>query len=153
MRPIPSLVALLVLGLALAACGPAANPGWTYAPVTPSPVVSADPGASPAEPTPVPGGPTEAPEGTLILTAHNIQWVEKELSALADTAFVIRLANMDAGVPHNVEIKQNGQTVHKGDIFNGVETRDFEIPALTAGTYEYVCTVHPNMVGKLTIGG
>lgn len=153
MRRTLSLVALLSLVLVLAACAPAADPGWTYAPVTPSPAVTGDPAASPAGPTEVPTATNETPEGTITLTAVNIQWVEKELTAPADQAFVIRLVNQDAGVPHNVEIKQNGQTVYKGDIFNGVETRDFEIPALAAGTYEYICTVHPNMVGTLTVGG
>lgn len=154
MRRTLSLVALLslVLAVTLAACAPAADPGWTYAPVTPSPAASDDPAAS-GDPTPVPTASSETPDGTLTLTALNIQWVEKELTAPADEPFVIRLVNQDAGVPHNVEIKQNGQTVYKGDIFNGVETRDFTIEALPAGTYEYICTVHPNMVGTLTVGG
>jgi hypothetical protein len=157
MRRTLSLVPLLSLVLVLAACSPAADPGWTFAPVTPSPVATGDPAgspaASPAGPTEVPTATSETPEGTITLTSVNIQWVEKELTAPADQPFVIRLVNQDAGVPHNVEIKQNGQTVYKGDIFNGVETRDFEIPALAAGTYEYICTVHPNMVGTLTVGG
>ena len=37
-----------------------------------------------------------------------------------------------------------------GEIFNGVETRTYDVPALPAGTYGFVCTVHPNMTGTLT---
>jgi len=37
----------------------------------------------------------------------------------------------------------------KGAIFNGVETRTYDVPALDAGQYAFVCTVHPTMVGTL----
>ena len=30
-------------------------------------------------------------------------------------------------------------------VFPGVETRSFDAPALPAGSYTWVCTVHPNM--------
>ena len=36
------------------------------------------------------------------------------------------------------------------DTFNGVATRDFPVPALAAGSYPFVCTVHPSMTGTLT---
>jgi plastocyanin len=83
-----------------------------------------------------------------------IQFEQKELSAPADKDFVIRFDNKDAGTPHNVEIKDaNGQSVFKGEIFNGVAVKDYAVPALAAGTYQFICTVHPNMVGTLTVGG
>ena len=47
------------------------------------------------------------------------------------------------GQPHRAE-------VWTGEIFNGVETRTYDVPALPAGTYGFVCTVHPNMTGTLT---
>ena len=37
-----------------------------------------------------------------------------------------------------------------GEIFNGVETRVYDIPALEAGTHPFICTVHPNMTGTIT---
>jgi plastocyanin len=53
-----------------------------------------------------------------------------------------------------VEIKsQDGTSIWVGDIFNGVETRTYDVPALPAGTYDFICTVHPNMKGILTVGG
>ena len=39
----------------------------------------------------------------------------------------------------------------KGDIFPGVETRPYSVPALQAGAYKFVCDVHPNMTGTLTV--
>jgi plastocyanin len=44
----------------------------------------------------------------------------------------------------------SGAEVFKGEIFPGVETRDYQVPALAAGEYPFVCTVHPTMTGTLT---
>ena len=73
------------------------------------------------------------------------------MTAPADTPFVIHFDNQDAGTPHNVEIKDaTGAVMFKGDIFPGVATKPYQVPALPAGTYPFVCTVHPNMTGTLT---
>jgi mono/diheme cytochrome c family protein/plastocyanin len=115
---------------------------------------SAAPTTAPGEPTPAPtGGNGEQPGAVLEIAAQNIAFDKDQLSAPADTPFQIVFANNDAGIPHNVEIKQNGQSVWLGEIFNGVETRTYDVPALPAGTYEFICTVHPNMAGTLTVGG
>ena len=116
---------------------------------------SAAPTTAPGEPTPAPtdGGNGEQPGAVLEISAQNIAFDKDALTAPADTPFQIVFANNDAGIPHNVEIKKDGQSVWVGDIFNGVETRTYDVPALAAGTYEFICTVHPNMKGTLTVGG
>jgi plastocyanin len=59
--------------------------------------------------------------------------------------------NNDASVPHDVAIRdQAGTELFKTDTFPGVETRSFDAPALSAGSYQWVCTVHPNMVIAVT---
>jgi plastocyanin len=69
----------------------------------------------------------------------------------ADAAFQINYANNDPATPHNVEIKDPaGVVVFRGEIFNGVETRTYSVEPLAAGTYQFACSVHPNMVGTLT---
>ena len=45
----------------------------------------------------------------------------------------------------------SGAEVFKGEIFSGVDTRTYAVPALPAGTYAFVCSVHPNMTGTLTV--
>lgn len=155
-RLLPLAALLAAAAVAVAACGSASEPGWTYAPATPSPSASAAPseGAS-AAPSEAPSGePSEEPAGDVItITAANIAFTQTEVQVPAGTPFTIRFENNDAGVPHNVEIKDAGnQSVFMGEIFNGVGTRDYSVPALPAGRYTFVCTVHPNMTGTLTAG-
>ena len=85
--------------------------------------------------------------------AQGIAFDTDTLEVPANTPFTIVFTNNDAGIPHNVAIHEGSPTgplVWAGDIFNGVETRTYEVPALPAGTYGFVCTVHPNMTGTLT---
>jgi plastocyanin len=98
-------------------------------------------------------GASAAPSGESIsIVAQGIAFTTTDVIAPADTAFVIAFDNEDAGTPHNVAIKDpSGAEVFKGDIFNGVETRDYQVPALPAGAYTFACSVHPNMTGTLTV--
>jgi len=62
--------------------------------------------------------------------------------------------NKDAGIPHNIEIKDaSSMSMFKGDIITGTAETSYQVPALAAGTYQFVCSVHPNMVGTLKVGG
>jgi plastocyanin len=85
------------------------------------------------------------------VSAQNIAFSPTELSVAPDVAFQINFANNDPSIPHNVEIKDAaGVVIFRGDIFNGVETRTYSVEPLAAGTYQFACSVHPNMVGTLT---
>jgi plastocyanin len=122
-----------------------ADPGWTYQPApssTPPPSVeaSAEPSAS---------GET----GAIQISAVGIAFEQAEVNVPAGEPFQIEFANNDAGIPHNVAIHREsstGEEVFQGEIFNGVETRTYDVPAIDAGAYAFVCTVHPNMVGTMT---
>lgn len=115
----------LVLALALAACS---NAGATQS--------SASAG------TP---GPND-----VAIAARDMQFVERDLRVRAGTAFAIWFANQD-GAPHNISIRDaSGATVLKGDIFGGPATRTYAVPALAAGSYGFVCDLHPDMTGSIT---
>jgi plastocyanin len=136
--------------LGVAACA-AEAPGWTYAPVpSATPVPSVEPGAS----GPAASGPAESPAtGDVELTASGVAFDKAEVTAPAGADFTIVFHNEDPSIQHNVAIHEGSPTgaeVFKGDIFPGVETRTYDVPALKAGTYGFVCTVHPNMTGTLT---
>ena len=114
------------------------------------------PAASPGQPSPgASGGPPPSSgtgQTTLVISALNIAYDTAELSAPAGQGFTIEFHNNDAGVPHNVEIKDaGGQSLFQGEIFNGVDTRLHAVPALNAGNYTFNCTVHPNMTGTLAV--
>jgi plastocyanin len=136
---------------------PPASAGDGGTGASPAPGASAEPGASAA-----PGGSAEPgasaapeiPQADVTITAQGIAFLETDVVVPADRPFTIAFVNLDAGVPHNIEIKGEADAVlFLGDIFNGVETRVYEVPALPAGTYPFLCTVHPNMVGTMTAGG
>jgi plastocyanin len=89
-----------------------------------------------------------------MISALGIKYEQTDVTAPAGKPFQIAFENKDAGTPHNVSIHQGGPTgaeVFKGDIFPGVATKTYDVPALTAGQYSFVCTVHPTMVGTLNV--
>ena len=95
-----------------------------------------------------PSGPPHA----ATVAAKDIQFVDTSFSAPAGTPFGLEFDNQDAGVPHNIDIKDSaGTSVFKGEIFPGAAKKVYEVPALPAGSYTYVCDVHPTMKGTATL--
>ena len=87
------------------------------------------------------------------IEAENIAFKTTAVTAPADQPFQILFKNNDPQIPHNVEVKdQAGASKFQGETFNGVDERTYDVPALPAGAYTFVCTVHPNMTGTLTAG-
>ena len=93
------------------------------------------------------GSDDSLPPGDVVLTAENIAWSTDELEAPADTDFTIVIDNQDAGVQHNLDIKD---TDFKTALETGVSAQVLEIN-LPAGEYDYICDLHPNMTGTLTV--
>lgn len=104
-------------------------------------------GETPA-PSSEPGGPT------LEISADQIAFDTKQLSAPADTAFEIEFTNLE-GVVHNVSIfDENGEKLFTGEAITGPDTTvTYQIPALPAGEYTFICDYHPvaDMTGILTV--
>jgi plastocyanin len=145
----------LAAALGVAACGAGAQPTWTYVPVPSQPPIAA------SSPTPSrPPAPTEPPGSrggatVLDLTAKNIAYDKKALSAPAGTAFTIHFDNEDSGVAHDVAILEGstaGRQVFSGDVITGVKAIDYGVQPLPAGDYTIICTVHPTlMIATLTV--
>ncbi len=92
------------------------------------------------------------PAADVNLTAQGIAYQQTSLTAPAGKAFTLAFDNRDAGVPHNVAIKNgSGTEVFKGQIITGPDVVVYDVPALPAGQYTFVCSVHPNMTGTLTV--
>ena len=85
--------------------------------------------------------------------AKGVAFVQTTWTGPAGKPFTIAFDNEDAGTPHNIEIQDaSGTVVFKGDIFSGVATKIYQVPALTAGSYKFLCIVHPTaMTGTATI--
>ena len=142
------LLSVAVLVAALVGACTTASAGWTYAPAPcktrrPAPAASA---TAPAEP----GG--SGNPNLVMISALGIKYEQTTVTAPAGAPFQIEFDNKDAGTPHNVSLHLGGSTgaeVFKGTIFNGIESRTYDVPALDAGAYAFVCTVHPTMIGTL----
>ena len=78
-----------------------------------------------------------------------------EIFLAAGKEQTLTMDNQDAGVPHNVSIYPSAtdlmNPLYRGELFTGPGTIDYLIPALDAGTYYFMCDVHPNMAGTVTV--
>ena len=101
------------------------------------------------------GGPPPAggAAADVKIEAKGVAFVETTFTAPADKPFTIAFDNEDQGTPHNIEIQDaSGAVAFKGDVFNGVDTKVYDVPALKAGSYKFLCVVHPTqMTGTATI--
>lgn len=89
---------------------------------------------------------------SVAIVASGIKFVPTTITAPADEPFVIDFANEDPSTPHDIVIKDStGAVKFAGATFNGVETRQYQVPPLAAGIYPFVCSVHSTMTGTLTV--
>jgi len=78
---------------------------------------------------------------------ESIRFAQDAIQAPAGQDFCIRLTNNDT-VIHDIGIEETG---FNGDDVQPGESRVYVIPALEAGDYTFYCTIHPTMVGDLTV--
>jgi cytochrome c oxidase subunit 2 len=91
-------------------------------------------------------------EVTVEIAANNTQFSIDSFDVPADTAFCIAFQNQE-DIPHNVAIYDGGEALFQGDILNTAGSIVYEVPALPAGEYRFICDVHPQaMVGDVTVG-
>jgi mono/diheme cytochrome c family protein/plastocyanin len=105
--------------------------------------------------TPAPAA-SLGPDATVVeLVAQGVAFDKKELTVPAGQAFGITLDNQDSpGLPHNVEIrKEDGTTIDDPPTIDGGTKTTYTYDALEAGTYVFICKVHPipAMTGTLTV--
>jgi plastocyanin len=131
----------------------------------PSPTAEAAATATPA-PTDVPPTPTEEPEPTeapptatvvdagpqpvtVNISAANIAYSTTAISVPANTLVTIVFDNTDTGVPHDFGVSIPGTA--RTDICNGPCTDSITFNSGSAGTFEFQCSVHPEMRGSFTV--
>jgi cytochrome c oxidase subunit 2 len=85
------------------------------------------------------------------ISAQNLAFDIDSFEVPAETAFCIAFENLE-DVPHNVAIYSGGDALFNGDILNTAGSVVYEVPALPAGEYRFICDVHPqDMVGDVTV--
>lgn len=102
------------------------------------------------------GGSTLTVEGGAVeITAENLEFNADTIEAPAGEAFTVTLVNNDSA-PHNFSVytEEGGDEIVVGDVIDGGETIEVEVPALDAGEYFFVCDVHPTeMTGTVVVEG
>ena len=118
------------------------------------PTSSASGGVPGASAGPSAGGPV-GPPGSLPLVAKTLAFNTKSLEVPAGKPFTIFLVNEDpATTPHDVEIRSTTGTVIKTQPPTaGGASQAYQYDALDAGTYTFICSLHPipAMTGTLTV--
>ena len=93
------------------------------------------------------GDCVDGTSGEVTIVAEDLAWSADCIDAVADEPLVITVDNQDDGVLHNLHLRdapgEPATELEKGVV---VQTLEVELPE---GDYEYVCDIHPNMLGTL----
>ena len=107
-----------------------------------------------AEPT----GQPSAPPGAATIQVTSVGVLEgfdpKTLTAPANQPFVINLTNSDTTAPHDVAIRganPDGSDWQGDPDAQAGGSASYQPPPLAANTYEFYCSIHPNMTGTLQV--
>jgi plastocyanin len=151
-----TFLAILVIGAVVLQSGAFADKsstggvagGSAAPPVTSAAAPSGAPSSGGPDSSAAPGGGTGSGPADVTVEAKGIAFTQTSWTGPANKPFTIAFSNQDPGTPHNIQIKDStGAVVFNGDIFNGVDTKTYQVPALPAGDYTFSCVVHPNMTG------
>jgi plastocyanin len=117
------------------------------APPTPRPTIAV------VEVTPIPNAPDS--KTVVMVVAARVRWVPNALAAPAGQVWHIEIDNQDGPPEHHNFAVASGKTfaeqIYQSPNFN-MGTFTYDIPALPAGNYLFICTVHPDvMTGTLEL--
>ncbi|OGO59213.1 MAG: hypothetical protein A2V85_02675 [Chloroflexi bacterium RBG_16_72_14] len=146
-RAIFAALAVIIAGALLLSSGILPNSGGGALP-------SGGPGASDGGAGGGGGGASPAPSlpaADVVVVAENIAWLETSITVPRDRAFTIAFDNRDRDVPHDIVIRDGtGAELFRGDVTTGPSIVVYDVPAIPAGQYPFVCSIHSNMTGTVT---
>jgi len=125
--------------------------------VTPTPSPTPSPRPSPTvavvKISPIPGAPDS--KTVVQLVAADVRWIPTTLTAPAGKVWHVKIENKDGPPEHHNFAVRSGKSfaeqIYQSPNFV-MGTFPFDIPALPAGSYLFICTVHTDvMTGTLTI--
>jgi plastocyanin len=99
------------------------------------------------------GATATVSDGAVDVSAADMAFDVATIEAPAGEAFTNTFTNNDS-VPHNIAVytEEGGDAIVQGEVINGGETVEVEVPAQDAGEYYFHCDVHPEMNGTLVVG-
>ena len=114
------------------------------------PAGSGDPAASAEPSASLPGQAPSAAEVEIV--AQGVAFTTPNVDVAGTEGFTIQFDNQDAGIPHDVDIlDEAGGKAFDGEVVSGPVVHTYEVPALEAGDYGFICSVHPNMTGTISV--
>ena len=126
--------ALVVLGLTFAACGGDDDPV----------AVPVSGGTESSDTTTSAGRSAEELEVNAEDIAFDVERIEIDVGETATLTF----NNNDADIPHNFHVRA-GAVDARTEIRPGPDTQTLEFTIDGAGSYTFICDVHPEMTGEL----
>lgn len=102
------------------------------------------------------GGTASVENGTVAITANQLEFNVETIEAPAGEEFTVTLTNME-GVPHDFAVftEQGGEELAQSDVVTGPDQSvEVTVGPLEPGEYYFECTIHPSeMNGTIVVEG
>jgi len=88
------------------------------------------------------------PSASFNVVAKNLKFNTDTLVVPAGEEVVISLDNQDSAL-HNISVytEKGGDSIYRGELFQGKGTEEYRFQAPAAGVYYFRCDAHPEMNG------
>ena len=91
------------------------------------------------------------PAAATTITARNVEFEPTTVAMVAGVPLRLVLQNEDAGIPHNILVRGGGTDIGKTEIVTGIDRAELAFGPLPPGDYAFLCEIHPNMAGTITV--
>ena len=93
---------------------------------------------------------SQSAQQTVFLSAEDSSFSSKSLHFWPDVRVSLVFTNLGE-LPHNVQITQGADKIFQGEIAEGGTRTVYHLPPLRAGSYQFGCTIHPQMTGEISV--
>lgn len=86
-----------------------------------------------------------------VVQAINVTFEPVEITLPTGAPLRIVLDNRDTGVPHDVKVFQGDTNIAQSPVVTGPATTEVRFGPLAPARYQFMCTVHPTMLGSVIV--